>query len=651
MKRSIIFLITLLSLVLSVPESGAQIVKRAEEFLQSAFEGDSTGTTAQTAEERLKDDSIKLRELTLQLQEMKLQDMMLRSELDKAQSRNQKEDSLRKARQLKEIDSLRNVTAGVPVAIERDTLFLLYASMGGRSAFDRAQRIIETLDRIAKDRRIRRDSVYSLANEYYVDIMYGDHVIMSVTEQDALWQGTTKEKLTAQYIPIFEAKIEYLKDENSFWQIVKRAGLFILVITLQYLIFKLINFLFRKLRRQIIRFKQQKMKALVVRDYELLNTHRLSRVLIFLSNLLRYFILLLVLIFTVPILFSIFPQTENLALEIFHYIIDPVRMVVKSVVEYIPNLFIIAVIWYCVRYIVKGIRYIAGEIEQEKLRISGFYPEWAQPTFNIVRFLMYAFMIAMIYPYLPGAHSGVFQGISVFVGLIVSLGSSTVISNFIAGFVITYMRPFKRGDFIKVQETVGNVIEKTPFVTRLRTIKNEVVTIPNSFIMSSDTVNYSASARKYGLIIHTAMTMGYDVPWRKVHDLLIKAALRTPGVLQEPKPFVLEMELSDSYMCYQINAYIHNADDMPWIKSDLLQNIQDDFIEAGIDLVCTHFYDSRNHMEKSLFETNRESRKRESRSYYHQHRAYLEEESGDDYAAILEPEENPIADNQKDGDI
>ena len=237
--------------------------------------------------------------------------------------------------------------------------------------------------------------------------------------------------------------------------------------------------------------------------------------------------------------------------------------------------------------------YITNEISNEKLKIAGFYPDWARPTFNIVRFLLYAFMIAMIYPYLPGSNSGVFQGISVFVGLIVSLGSSTVIGNIIAGLVITYMRPFKIGDKIKLNDTTGNVIEKTPFVTRLRTPKNEVVTIPNSFIMSSHTVNYSASARQFGLIIHTTVTIGYDAPWRLVHQLLINAARMTPGVLEHPKPFVLETELQDYYPCYQINAYIKDADSQAQITSDLHQNIQDVFNEAGIEIMSPHYFAKR----------------------------------------------------------
>lgn len=157
------------------------------------------------------------------------------------------------------------------------------------------------------------------------------------------------------------------------------------------------------------------------------------------------------------------------------------------------------------------------------------------PTFHIVRFLLYAFMIAMIYPYLPGSQSGVFQGISVFVGLIVSLGSSTVIGNIIAGLVITYMRPFKMGDRIKLNDTTGDIIEKTPLVTRIRTPKNEVVTVPNSFIMSSHTVNYSTSAREYGLIIHRRYP-SVMMFRRQVNQILIDAALNTPGVVDDPRP-------------------------------------------------------------------------------------------------------------------
>lgn len=536
-------------------------------------------------------DSMRMLELSVKLEEMRLNELQIKSKLDNIAHHT--DDSLKRAAQMRQIDSLRSVTPGIPVVVENDTLFRIYSARGGHSAIDRAETTTAIILKISQEQSLKRDSVHLLDNETYIDIMYGDKVILSVTELDALWHDSTVEALAEQRAHIIADKIAELKDINSFWNIMKRVAMFLVVIFAQYLLVRLVNYLFRRLRRQIIKLMRQRMKPVIVHDYELLNVTHLCRILIVLSNIVRYGVLLVLFIFTIPILFSIFPQTENLAYKIFYYIVDPIKMVGKAVLEYIPNVFIIAIIWICIRYIVRGVRYISNEIKNEKLKISGFYPDWAEPTFNIVRFLLYAFMIAMIYPYLPGSESGVFQGISVFVGVIVSLGSSTVISNFIAGFVITYMRPFKTGDFVKVNDTVGNVIEKSPFVTRVRTIKNEMVTIPNSFIISSNTINYSSSARQYGLIIHTALTMGYDVPWRRVHELLIDSALATKGVLEHPAPFVLETELNDNYMCYQINAYIKNADEMPQIMSDLLQNIQDHFNEAGIELFAPHHFAAR----------------------------------------------------------
>ncbi|WP_432707216.1 mechanosensitive ion channel family protein [Parabacteroides distasonis] len=577
--------------------SNAQLREKAEELLSTTIGNEPkepvTSTDTFSLDEQHRQDSIKIQELALQLQEMKLNEILLKDELESTKNSNTTADSLKRAEQQNRIDSLRTLTPGVPVVVEGDTLFYLYAKRGGRTPVDRAEDILNIMVKIGTSHSLKKDSIYIYDSEYVTDIMYGEKVILSITDQDALWQNLSRIALAEQYQPIIQNKIQELREQHSILQIAKRVLLFILVIIIQYFLFKLTNYLFKKLRRKIIWLKQNRLRSITIRDYEFLNTHRQGRVLMFFTNVIRWIVLLIQLTISVPILFAIFPQTEDLALKIFSYLLEPVKMIFKSVGSYIPNLFIILVIYYCIKYIVKGIQYIANEIESENLKISGFYPDWAQPTFNIIRFLLYAFMIAMIYPYLPGSDSGVFQGISVFVGLIISLGSSTVIGNIIAGLVITYMRPFKLGDRIQLNETTGNVIEKTPFVTRLRTPKNEVVTIPNSFIMSSHTTNYSASARQYGLIIHSTVTIGYDVPWRQVHQLLINAARQTTGVLPEPKPFVLETELSDYYPCYQINAYIKDADKLGDIYSDLHQNIQDVFNEAGVEIMSPHYFARR----------------------------------------------------------
>ncbi|MDE6715608.1 MAG: mechanosensitive ion channel family protein, partial [Muribaculaceae bacterium] len=397
------YILTIIALLASTSSANAQLIERAERLIQSALsevhaDSVNTGFDTLSVEQRLKNDSIRIQEMALLLQEMKLNETLLRNELDNVRINALKGDSVKQAERRRYIDSLRTHTHGVPVLIDDDTLYMIYAERGGRSAIDRAEMVIDAINKAGKGTALHRDSVHMLHNDGYTDIMYGKKVIASVTDMDAVWEGVSHEELAGRYSPIIESKIKELRNDHNLWQIAKRVALFFVVIIVQYLLIRFTNYLFRKLRRKIIRFKQQRLQPIIFRDYELLNTRRLGRMLVFLSNLLRYLVLLVQLTISVPILFVIFPQTEKLALTLFHYIIEPIKMVLKSIVEYIPNLFIILVIWFCIRYIVKGIRYIAKEIEDEKLKISGFYPDWAQPTFNIIRFVLYACMIEMIYP-------------------------------------------------------------------------------------------------------------------------------------------------------------------------------------------------------------------------------------------------------------
>lgn len=584
---------------------GAQISEIAKELLGER----KTDVVKEINSDSLRRaDSISMSELALQLQEMKLNEILLRSELDEAKN-VLLSDSSKQAIQRQQIDSLRLNTKGVPVVVEQDTLFFIYAKRGGVSAADRAEQTIEMIMNIGTSTKIKVDSVYLFTSDHATDIMSGDKVIFSVTNEDAMWQNSQRAELAEKYMGVIYTKLQEIRAEHSLMQLLKRILYFVIVIALQYALFVITSKLFRKLKRRIIRYQSTNLKPIYLHDYEFLSSQKQARILIFFSIIARWGVILLQLMVSVPILFAIFPKTEDLARRIISYMLEPVKMIFGSVISYIPNLFIVFAIYFSIKYIIKGVQYLANEIESSKLVITGFYADWAQPTSNIIRFLLYAFMIAMIYPYLPGASTGVFQGISVFVGLIVSLGSTTVIGNIIAGLVITYMRPFKLGDRIKLNDTTGNVIEKTPFVTRICTPKNEIITIPNSFIMSSHTTNYTASARNYGLIIHSTVTIGYDAPWRKVHELLIDAARSTEGVSADPAPFVLETELSDFYPVYQINAYITNADNLARIYSELHQNIQDKFNEAGVEIMSPHYRSERDGNDSTIPESYRKSAK------------------------------------------
>ncbi len=591
MKKNRLFGLLLFLLVTN--NMFAQLGKAVREILT----GDSVATRTAV---RNDSDSVRMADMKKELEEARLSEANMRMEMEQMRLKAFAADSVKLAQQRARIDSLRQFTPGVPVVVEGDTLFYLYTKRGGYTPLQRAEMIDAAIMQLGKRFTLHPDSVYIESSDIVTDLMYGNKVIASFTDQDGLWEGRSREQLATDKRKIVVQKLKELKEEHSLWQLGKRILYFVLVLAGQYLLFWLTGWLFRKLKVRIQKLKDTRLKPISIQNYELLDTQRQVNLLIFLSNLLRYVIMLLQLLITIPLLFAIFPQTKGLAYQIFSYIWNPIKSILVGIVDYIPNLFAILIICFAVKYLVRLVHYLSREVEAGRLKFGGFYSDWAMPTYHIIRFLLYAFMIAMIYPYLPGAKSGVFQGISVFIGLIVSLGSSTVIGNVIAGLVITYMRPFKLGDRIQLNDTTGNVIEKTPLVTRIKTPKNEVVTIPNSFIMSSHTVNYSASAREYGLIIHSEVTIGYDVPWRQVHQLLIEAALNTPGVIDDPRPFVLETSLSDWYPVYQINAYIREADKLAQIYSDLHQNIQDRFNEAGIEIMSPHYMAMRDGNESTI---------------------------------------------------
>jgi small-conductance mechanosensitive channel len=215
------------------------------------------------------------------------------------------------------------------------------------------------------------------------------------------------------------------------------------------------------------------------------------------------------------------------------------------------------------------------------------------PTYKIVRVLIVVFTLIVAFPYLPGSKSPAFQGVSIFFGLLLSLGSSSAISNVVAGTVLTYTRAFQLGDRVKIGETTGDIVEKTLLVTRVRTIKNVDIAVPNAMVLSSHIVNFSSMAKQNGLILHTSVTIGYDAPWRKIHELLVSAAESTSNVLPDPKPFVLQTALNDFYVSYEINAFTDQATVMAQTYSELHQNIQDKFYEAGVEIMSPHHFGVR----------------------------------------------------------
>ncbi len=539
-------------------------------------------------------DSIKKIELESQLVETKNTDKSDKEDLLDQLKTIEENEKLRIRNKKAQIDSLRKAAKGYPVlGIMKDTLFQIYSKTGESTAGERAVNISKKIRTLYEDDFLITDSIVIVKSDNTYDIIYKEIIIMNVSENDAKCYGESIPKVAENFKSLIKESIIEARKDSSLLRLFMRIGLVLLVILIAWIIIWLIGKGYVKLLLLIRSKKEKWLKDLSYKDYTFLTVEKEMQVILFLLKLFRWFSYALILYFTLPIIFSIFPFSRNWADALFQLIWSPFKGVLLAVWNYLPNLFSILVIYFVMKYVIRFVKYIFHEIEAEKLKISGFHSDWAMPTYSIVRFLLYAFMFVLIFPYLPGSDSNIFKGVSVFIGVLLSLGSSSAIANMIAGLVITYMRPFKIGDRIKIGEVSGDVVEKTLLVTRIKTIKNEVITIPNSSVLSGNTTNYSSEASNHGLIIHTNVTIGYDVPWRVMHQALIDAALRTELILDDPKPFVLQTSLDDFYVSYQINAYISEVSKQALIYSNLHQNIQDVCNEKGIEILSPHYRAAR----------------------------------------------------------
>ncbi|PZX51354.1 mechanosensitive ion channel family protein [Algoriphagus chordae] len=476
-----------------------------------------------------------------------------------------------------------------PVVFFTDTLFYISSKLGPFSAAERASNQSNKLALLIENDALDTAILTLYEDNLSVEIIHGEQIISSITQNDAEALGKDKAQLAKEYIAAIKSSYTRHYGEKNLIKNLTRTGILLGIFIVLYFLVKFINKGFNKLIDFILRKWHRYFKGVKIKNFEILSAAREEKLFFLIMRVLKIFMIILLLYLSLPIIFSIFPATKGLATTLLDYITSPVKSIVLGFIGYLDELFMIMVVVVITYYFVKAINIVSKEVESGNLSIPGFYPEWAKPTFNLFKIIIIAFSFIVIFPYLPGSDSPAFQGVSVFLGLLISLGSSSAISNIIAGLVIIYMRAFKLGDRVKIGDTVGDVIEKTMLVTRLRTIKNEEVTIPNAAILAGKTINYSAEANGPGLILHSTVTIGYDVPWREVHKLLIGAALKTDRILKEPVPFVLQTSLDDFYVSYQINAYTNAPEKAAVIYSDLHSFIQDAFTEAEVEIMSPHY--------------------------------------------------------------
>jgi len=476
-----------------------------------------------------------------------------------------------------------------PVVFDGKSLFSLSTRVGSFSPADRASAVEQRLADLSKDPLAHIKTLTIAEGDTASDIVAGDEVIMSVTDADAAAAGRNRKQLAADYARLMQSALEESRRQHSLRGTLWAVFLALLATALLATLLRFLGVAFRRIRIAMDSWRETRIRSIRIQNVELLSAGRLSAVLLNAARGLHLLLAVAFLYVYLSLVLSFFPWTRGVSAALIDYLHSGAVVILNTITEDIPNIVIMLIIGIITRYVIKFCRFIFAEIGRGALTLPGFFSEWADPTYKILRFLILAFAAVVIFPYFPGHDSPAFKGVSIFVGVLFSFGSAGTVGNIIAGVLLTYTRAFQVGDRVRIADTTGDVLGRTLLVTRIRTIKNEDVTVPNSLVLSSHIVNFSSCAKEAGLILHTGVTIGYDAPWRRVHELLINAALATNGILRTPAPFVFQTALDDFYVAYEINAYTNEPNRMATIYAELHQNIQDQFNEAGVEICSPHF--------------------------------------------------------------
>lgn len=480
---------------------------------------------------------------------------------------------------------------GAPVVVGRDTLFRIHARLGPLGPEARAQAIADRVRQVSQGVRAGSDAVVVGEVEGQTVVMAGDVILMAVLAGDVLDTTRTPAILAAEYADALRSAMT----RGGFQWRLKIIGIGILLTLLATGGLLGIGWLVARGSTRLAALisllrGSKRLPTLRLQQLEIVSADRIADALLVVAKVLQFALWAVLLYFYLVLVLSFFPWTEPLSERILDYVFHPLGVVAGSIASYLPNLFFIAIIVLVTRYVLRFIHFLFRALETGLVALPNFDPDWAEPTYKLVRFLVLAFALIVLFPYLPGSKSDAFKGVSLFVGVLFSLGSTGAVSNLVAGSLLTYTRAFQIGDRVKIGETVGDVVARTLLVTRVRTVYKVDVTIPNATVMSSQVLNYSANARKGGVIIQSTITIGYDVPWRRVHELLLAAAGKTESVAPEPPPFVLQTGLNDYYPAYELNVHVLDATAMRRVLSDLNAQIQDTFAEGGVEITSPAFH-------------------------------------------------------------
>ncbi|MFQ3581628.1 mechanosensitive ion channel [Chloracidobacterium validum] len=481
------------------------------------------------------------------------------------------------------------VESGVPVQLGGEPVFRIRARLGTLTPSERAAIVERRLVELAATPFLNLEDLRTVEYDETIEIVLGNRVITVVTEADATAAELPRSALaqsTAEHIK----RALYRVRQAASWQALLVGVLLSLVVTTLIIgVWRGLDELVARLRHAWhITEPSTPHSSRLLNRLDVLVGGRLRAARLTLLTVIWFLARAGMVVAYLPLVFSFFPATQGLSRAFWEAVLTPLVTLWSAFILYIPNLLFILTVAFLTWAAIQGARLLSLAVERGVIVIGGFDPEWARPTYKLVVIFLVAAGLIIAFPYIPGVESPAFRGVSIFIGALFSLASSSAIANVVSGIVLTYTRAFRIGDRVRIGETTGDVVEKTLFVTRLETIKQEIVSIPNAQVLNGTIVNYSTLARTRGIILHTTVTLGYETPWRRVHELLTAAARATAGIRAEPPPFVWQTSLNDFHVAYELNAYTNDAWLMPYTYAALHANIRDVFDEAGVEIMSPH---------------------------------------------------------------
>lgn len=471
-----------------------------------------------------------------------------------------------------------------PVRLDGHTLFTVRGT-SSRPAAERAESIGERIRDAAADSSVTLESLAVVPERLGQGLRAGDRVLMYVTELDAQLESATPPELAEFHLRQITEAIASYRAERTPERLLKSAGISVLATAVAAAVVLLLAWLFRRLDALLERRYQARIESLSHKLGDVMRVGPMMRTLQGAVRTARFVAFIAAGMVWSNLVLGQFPWTRWMGENIARLLFDPLATIVLGIANYLPSFLFLLVLAFVTRFGLRMVRLYFDAVESGRARLLHFEREWALPTYKIVRALVLGVALVMAYPYLPGSGSEALKGLSVFAGLLISLGASSSVANLIAGYLATFGRVFRVGDLIEVGDVLGKVTQVRLLTTRVRTIRNEEITIPNSTVMNSSIKNYSVLSRERGLVLQTEVGIGYEVPWRQVHAMLLEAARRTPGLLADPAPFVWQRKLGDFAVTYQLGVHKAEADGLMAAYSALHQNILDVFNEHGVQIM------------------------------------------------------------------